>query len=448
MSSATARLALAPDAPARASGTRVWRPFPREVADILTVEDRHGDIQPRMYPWFGITLVRSPAVVTGESRRCVVANRNWVALIPAFHLHGLRAHGAPAEGAVTLLLGGAHLEGLGLPAQAALVTDPGLGEEVAALIAQLLHPVRSVEHATAIRSALEQLLACSAPLPAGRIRRTGPLAPVRTYLKAYVSEPAPTEVLARMSGLSECHMIQAFHYEFGLPPHAYHLRLRLAVACELLSRGLAVAGVAYECGFADQSHLSRKFKALYGLTPAAWAAAVASKKGYDVEAVAGTDISGSPSRDPRGSDSSERATPDRAEEWEARYRALLEQTSDGVLVCGAGDRRILRVNDAACRISRYSREELLAMRMADLFDPGQIEPAPTELPAGRARTAASPEQTLRSKDGRSIAVALNVCQLDDGTQQAVVRDLSEFRAAFPDAPNLGGGDARPARRDD
>jgi AraC-like DNA-binding protein len=40
-------------------------------------------------------------------------------------------------------------------------------------------------------------------------------------------------------------------------------------ASELLSQGLSVSTVAYEYGFADQSHLSRKFMEVYGLTPAA-----------------------------------------------------------------------------------------------------------------------------------------------------------------------------------
>jgi AraC-like DNA-binding protein len=85
-----------------------------------------------------------------------------------------------------------------------------------------------------------------------------------------------------MTGLTESHFIRAFHLEFGLPPHAYHLRLRLALAVELLSSGLSVATVANECGFADQSHLSRKFKEVYGLTPAAWgAAAAAGRRGID-----------------------------------------------------------------------------------------------------------------------------------------------------------------------
>ena len=82
--------------------------------------------------------------------------------------------------------------------------------------------------------------------------------------------------LADLAGLTESHLIRAFHREFGLPPHAYHLRRRLAAASELLASGLSVSTVAYECGFADQSHLSRKFKEVYGLTPAAWATAVAA----------------------------------------------------------------------------------------------------------------------------------------------------------------------------
>jgi AraC-like DNA-binding protein len=281
MSPTTACLPLVSDAPARAPKPRVWRPFPREVADIVGVEESGGDVQPWMHPWFGISLVRSPSVVTVESRRDVLADRNSIVLIPAFQLYGLRAQGGAAQGAVTLLLGRSHLEGLDLPTQAALVTDPALGERVAALVAQLQRPVLSVELATTIRSLLEQLLARSTPVAADRAGRTSPLAPVRTYLKTNVNEPVPSEDVARMSGLSECHVIRAFHYEFGLPPHAYHLRVRLAAACELLARGLAVASVAYECGFADQSHLSRKFKAVYGLTPAAWAAAATGRNGYE-----------------------------------------------------------------------------------------------------------------------------------------------------------------------
>ena len=281
MSLATAFLPFTPNARARHPKARVWRPFPREVADIVGVEDHGGDLELRMHPWFAISLVRSPAVVTVESRRDVVAHRNSVVLIPPFQLYGLRALGEPGEGAVTLLLRGTDLEGRGFPTQAALATDPALGEQMAGLVSRLLPPLASVEHAATTRSVLEQLVARSSPLGADRARRVSPLDSVRTYLKTNMNELVPTEDVARMSGLSEGQVIRTFHYEFGLPPHAYHLRVRLAAACELLTRGVTIARVANECGFADQSHLSRRFKSVYGVTPATWAAGSAGGRGHD-----------------------------------------------------------------------------------------------------------------------------------------------------------------------
>ncbi|MGH9508550.1 MAG: helix-turn-helix transcriptional regulator [Terriglobales bacterium] len=51
----------------------------------------------------------------------------------------------------------------------------------------------------------------------------------------------------------------------------YLLALRVRLACELLSRPeWPVAQVAAEAGFADQSHLTRMFKRLTGVTPAAF----------------------------------------------------------------------------------------------------------------------------------------------------------------------------------
>ena len=267
-------MAFVPEAPARAPGARAWRPFPRDVAGIVGVEDGRGDIPPRMLPWFAISLVRAPRVVTVEGRREVVLDRTSIVLIPGFQLFGLRQQGAD-PGTVTLLLDGSHLEDLALPAQAALVTDAALAERMTALINRWQRPVRSYEHATTIRSVLERLAARGTPLVAIRPQRLRSLVRVRDYLRAQVSQPVAIEELARLSGLSALYLIRAFHYEFGLPPHAYHLRVRLAAACELLTRGLAIASVAYECGFADQSHLSRRFRAVYGLTPAAWAVAAA-----------------------------------------------------------------------------------------------------------------------------------------------------------------------------
>jgi AraC-like DNA-binding protein len=268
-------LTVASAAPRVSERARVWRPFPEQEADILCVEDGLGDVAPRIHRRFGITLVRSPAFVRVESSSGLIANQNRILLVPQQQLYALRAQSAMAQGPVTLLLEASKLEGLGAPDRAALVSDAQCGAQLAALVLELQRTAGSVESVPISRGVLQSLFARSTPLSCARSGRATRLVAVREYLRAHLDEPVQTAALAAISGLTECHLIRSFHLEFGLPPHAYHLRLRLAAAAELLSNGLSASTVAYECGFADQSHLSRKFKEVYGLTPAAWGTAAA-----------------------------------------------------------------------------------------------------------------------------------------------------------------------------
>jgi AraC-like DNA-binding protein len=275
MSVTSARVALASDAHERGAQTRAWRPFPMEVADVLCVEQAHEDVAPRVHDRLSISLVRSAGVIRCESSRSLVAATNCVLVVPALQLYSLRARGPSAGGTVTLLVGASYLSGLAAIDRARLVTDVTLVERIEALVAQLARPVRSVECVATIRAVLDRLTSLDAAVPSNG-QHASSLGRVRDHLRDNPGNSEPIADLARLAGLTESHLIRAFHREFGLPPHAYHLRRRLAAASELLASGVSVSTVAYECGFADQSHLSRKFKEVYGLTPAAWATAVAT----------------------------------------------------------------------------------------------------------------------------------------------------------------------------
>jgi AraC-like DNA-binding protein len=93
----------------------------------------------------------------------------------------------------------------------------------------------------------------------------------REYLEDNLGRSVPLEELARLANLSPFHLARVFRDEVGMPPHAYQTQARLGCARSLLLRGWPPARVAQETGFADQSHLTRRFKRLVGVTPGRYA---------------------------------------------------------------------------------------------------------------------------------------------------------------------------------
>lgn len=79
--------------------------------------------------------------------------------------------------------------------------------------------------------------------------------------------------LARSCDLSRFQILRAFAGATGLTPHAYIMQQRTRRARELIRRRVPLAVVAAECGFADQSHLSRVLVRSHGYTPGAYARA-------------------------------------------------------------------------------------------------------------------------------------------------------------------------------
>jgi AraC-like DNA-binding protein len=76
--------------------------------------------------------------------------------------------------------------------------------------------------------------------------------------------------MADQAGLSLAHFSREFKRSTGHTPWEYVAQLRLERARKLLDMGETVSGAAMSSGFSDQSHLTRKFKLKYGLTPSAY----------------------------------------------------------------------------------------------------------------------------------------------------------------------------------
>ncbi|MFZ6747082.1 helix-turn-helix domain-containing protein [Undibacterium sp. JH2W] len=78
------------------------------------------------------------------------------------------------------------------------------------------------------------------------------------------------QTLAQQQGLSRFQLLRAFAKSTGMTPHAYILQRRLQQARRLIAAGMPLVQVAGECGFADQSHMTRLFIRNFGLSPGAY----------------------------------------------------------------------------------------------------------------------------------------------------------------------------------
>lgn len=93
----------------------------------------------------------------------------------------------------------------------------------------------------------------------------------RSFIDEHFAGSITLEELGRLTKLSPFHLHRVFRRQTGMPPHAYQIQVQVNRAKQLLLRGRPLAEVALATGFADQSHLTRHFRRLVGVTPGRYA---------------------------------------------------------------------------------------------------------------------------------------------------------------------------------
>ena len=90
---------------------------------------------------------------------------------------------------------------------------------------------------------------------------------VREYMEAHFTDNFSIHDLAEVCNLSPFYLIRAFRASTGVPPHVYQQQIRVRRAKELMAQGYSATFAAQETGFVDQSHFSRRFRQITGMTP-------------------------------------------------------------------------------------------------------------------------------------------------------------------------------------
>ena len=151
--------------------------------------------------------------------------------------------------------------------------DTLLRHEVHLLHEAMTHPGDEFEAESRLALVTDRLTRHLARTPDLPVSRDAGLAGrLQHLLDDHVVEGISLAAASSTLGAHPTHLVRAFRREMGIPPHRYLTGRRLDRARRLLLAGHPISEVAAEVGFHDQSHLTRHFKRMLGVTPGAYAA--------------------------------------------------------------------------------------------------------------------------------------------------------------------------------
>jgi AraC-like DNA-binding protein len=232
-----------------------------------------------------IVLAFTPLCIVDGAGRLVRLEAGSVGIVNPGAPHALRTPGQEPLSAGVLRIGKETMSRASEEANArtngtapwfppGVLADTGLAAELHRIFEELRRPMTISGCESRLCSGLVQLIRRHSVMPPelpASPRHRYAARRVRDHLRANVADPVSIDDLARLAGLSKYYLVRVFTREYGLTPHAYQSELRLARARTLLSRGVSPSFAAFEAGFADQSHLTRRMRATLGTTPAAYA---------------------------------------------------------------------------------------------------------------------------------------------------------------------------------
>jgi AraC-like DNA-binding protein len=133
--------------------------------------------------------------------------------------------------------------------EALCVSDAGQLEQESAMLA-LVSTLAQGDHETAAPAMAGTAVECA-----------------RDYIDVHFAEPFSLATLAGIARLSVFHLAHSFRKATGFSPLAYRNQCRVSEARRRLLAGESIAAVALDVGFADQSHLTRQFQRIFGVSP-------------------------------------------------------------------------------------------------------------------------------------------------------------------------------------
>ena len=152
--------------------------------------------------------------------------------------------------------------------------DDCKGGELLWLAMKLFREVHGSQPADdlSVESLLAELMAAAARMPSeSKGQRPQWLSRIIDKLAADYSERLTLDDLSREAGVHPVHLSRVFRRCVGEGIGEHVRRLRVRAACEQMRMpGISIAEISLALGFADQSHFTREFRRVAGITPLAF----------------------------------------------------------------------------------------------------------------------------------------------------------------------------------
>ncbi|WP_165930053.1 PAS domain S-box protein [Flavobacterium caseinilyticum] len=108
---------------------------------------------------------------------------------------------------------------------------------------------------------------------------------------------------------------------------------------------------------------------------------------------------------------------------EEKYRSLIEQASDAIFINNVQG-ELLEVNESACQLLGYSKEELCTRNVTDLYTIEELKSTPIMIKELLNGEQTLIERNMLHRDGTLISVEITAKMIVDGRIVAIVRDVT------------------------
>nr|WSY53766.1 AraC family transcriptional regulator [Streptomyces sp. NBC_00886] len=250
-----------------------WRPRVPGVVEVFHAHFTEYAYPMHVHDAWTLLIVDDGAVRYDLDRHEHGTPHDTVSLLPPHVPH----NGSPATPhgfrKRVLYLDGTHIPDdlIGSAVDQPDLRDPELRLRVGQLHTTLGHPGDELEaesRLTLIAERLRTRLRPSFPTPADDLAPGPVLArTLRELLDERITEGISLDEAAQLVHAHPAHLVRAFSGAYGIAPHRYLMSRRVDRARRLLLDGRPPGEVATVTGFYDQSHLTRHFRKLVGVTP-------------------------------------------------------------------------------------------------------------------------------------------------------------------------------------